>query len=443
MSGRRLGRAITCADCLAWGPNYARGLCLACYLHTRDHPVDDCTGCGRRVAVKNQYCRLCWNQARTLAREAGNRSKTACRYLHDVREHQLFFADMYSIRGASTTPRPRGRGRGRPPKPAPPPANRPDTTNTQLALFGPLVRDYTRFDESADHGADNPWLQWGRYLAHQLAERRGWHRKTREGVDWGLRILLAHHAAGDVVHYTAMAAGLRHHGLTSERAADVLHEMDILIDDRRASFEDWLATRLDGLTPGIAQETEHWRRCLRDGGPRTRPRNIATAWNYGTRIRPVLLAWSARYDHLREVTRDDAVAALDQLHGSARENLLISFRSLFRHCKRNRIIFRDPTSRMRVGSRTGTLVQPLDDEQINHTVAATTRPADRLIVALAAIHAARTKNIRELRFDEIDIGNRRLQSPARSARSTSSPTGCWSTGSTTGEPDLRGEGNPR
>jgi integrase len=35
-------------------------------------------------------------------------------------------------------------------------------------------------------------------------------------------------------------------------------------------------------------------------------------------------------------------------------------------------------------------------------------PRDRLVLALAAIHAARPKAIRELQVDDIDLGNRRL-----------------------------------
>jgi hypothetical protein len=35
------------------------------------------------------------------------------------------------------------------------------------------------------------------------------------------------------------------------------------------------------------------------------------------RIRLVLLEWSNRYDHLREVTRDDVLVQLNALHGGS------------------------------------------------------------------------------------------------------------------------------
>ncbi|MEV0705926.1 integrase, partial [Saccharopolyspora sp. NPDC050389] len=193
--------------------------------------------------------------------------------------------------------------------------------------------------------------------------------------------------------------------------AGVLAEMGILIDDRRPSFEDWLERKLDGIAPGIARETERWLRALHDGGPRIRSRSIETVRSHLNFARPVLLAWSDRYDHLREVTREDVLNALDTLHGSQRQNTLISLRSLFRMAKKTGMVFRNPTARIRVGERHSTLLQPLQPllpDQVKKTVTAAVRPADRLIIALATIHAARSDGIRRLHLDDVDIGNRRL-----------------------------------
>jgi hypothetical protein len=82
-----------------------------------------------------------------------------------------------------------------------------------------------------------------------------------------------------------MFAALRPLGLSCDRTADVLSEMGILVDDRRPIFEDWLEGKLDGITPGIARETENWLRTLRDGGPRTQPRNIHTVRDYARTAR--------------------------------------------------------------------------------------------------------------------------------------------------------------
>jgi hypothetical protein len=127
--------------------------------------------------------------------------------------------------------------------------------------------------------------------------------------------------------------------------------MGLFLDDRRPPFEDWLADKLDGLAPGIAREAEAWLRLLHDGGPRTKARGPTTVQGYLNRIRPLLLDWSARYDHLREVTRDDITSALDDLHGDQRHHTMTALRSLFTRAKKNGAIFRNPTRGIKTGQR--------------------------------------------------------------------------------------------
>jgi integrase len=184
--------------------------------------------------------------------------------------------------------------------------------------------------------------------------------------------------------------------------------MGILVDDRRPSFENRLEGKLTGLAPGIARETETWLRTLREGGPRARPRSIGTVWKYANALRPILLEWSARYDHLREITRDDVLTVLDSLHGAHPQHTLIALRSLFGFNKKNGVVFRNPTSRIRVGNRHSKLIQPLHQNQVHRTIAGAARPADQMIIALAAIHAARSGAIRALQLEDVDLGNRRL-----------------------------------
>ncbi|WP_326674894.1 hypothetical protein [Streptomyces sp. NBC_01237] len=174
----------------------------------------------------------------------------------------------------------------------------------------------------------------------------------------------------------------------------MLDHIGVFLDDRPSSFELWLESKLDGLATGIARDVGDWGRLLHDGGPRSRARHAATVWNYLNRIRPVLLQWSARYDHLREVTRDDVLTHLETVQGSQRQTTIIALRSLFGRAKKNGTIFKNPTSRIRVGQREEGVIQPLEPEHINGSIASVTRPADRLILALAAVHAARPAAIR-------------------------------------------------
>jgi len=384
--------------------------CGSCSVWRHKHPGEaECTGRGRTLAVRDGYCRLCWQQARQEARLAGGLPRGAVSVLQAggrLSHHQLFFDRMKGRRPESPVHQHGGR-RGAPPKPPPAPAVRPACRWIQPRLFE-ACRDFTRFDESTHADLGNPWLTWGLYLAHRRGEARGWRRGTRFGVRRALIIVLSLHAPGDKVCYSEIFPALRALDISVERVAGVLQEMGVLADDRRPSFEGWLERKLDGLATGIRQDVEVWLRTMRDGGPRTRPRDIASVWNLMNHVRPTLTGWSERYDHLREVTRDDVIAVLGELHGSRRSNVLVALRSLFAFCKKQGTIFRNPTQGIKVGQHPYGIAQPLGQDEVDQAVKAATTPAARLVLVLAAIHAARRKAIGELRLDDVDLGNRRL-----------------------------------
>jgi hypothetical protein len=322
--------------------------------------------------------------------------------------HQLFFAEMVITRGARTTPPPKHNGRGRPAKPPPAPAGRPRSRWVQLRLVDDARRDFARCNEHEQAHADTPWLAWAYYLAYRRGEARGWRPKVHAEVRRALVIVLAGFADGDEVRCSELIPAMRALGIRADRVAEVLDEMGVLVDDQRPSFEDWLERKLHGLAEGIGHPVEAWVRTLRDGGPRSTARHPATATAHLNNLRPVLLAWSARYDQLREVTRDDVVAALDGLRGSRRSDVLVSLRSLFAFCTKQRTIFRNPTRGIKVGKHAYRVVQPLGQDDVDQAIKVATTPADRLVLVLAAVHAARPKAIRELRIEDVDLGNRRL-----------------------------------
>ncbi|MFB6818094.1 hypothetical protein ACFCV8_26490 [Streptomyces sp. NPDC056347] len=233
-------------------------------------------------------------------------------------------------------------------------------------------------------------------------------RGIRFAVNRGLALVLTGYVEGDVIRHTEIFASLRALDLRFGHVVTVLEETGIFEDDSEPSFEGRLAERLEGLAPGIRSETERWTRVLRDGGPRSFPRREGTVWLSLNRVRPALLEWSNRYDHLREVNRDDVLTYVKTLHGRQRHDQLVALRSLFTRAKRNGLIFRSPTSRIKVGQYEYAVLQPLVPAQVDRSVAAATTPATRLILALAAVHAARVAQIATLMLDDIDLGNRRL-----------------------------------
>ncbi|GAA3915908.1 hypothetical protein GCM10023084_79020 [Streptomyces lacrimifluminis] len=399
----------SCDGCLAWG-DFSGRLCPACYMFGRSHATAACVGCRRIQPLKWGYCRLCWCQARLdaqatvgrLAAEADVRAR-----LNAVRHHQLFFMGMHHRNGSALAPRRRGGRRGAPRKLPPAPAWRPNADWRQLPLFGQVPRDYGRL---APSGVDltSPWLTWAKYIAHRFAEARGWGRNIRFAVNRGLALVLTGYVEGDIIRHSEIFNPLRSRDLPVGHVVTVLEEMGIFEDDSEPSFEGWLAERLEGLAPGIRSEAERWTRVLRDGGPRSLPRREGTVWLYLNRVRPALLEWSDRYDHLREVTRDDVRTYIETLHGHQRRDQLVALRSLFSWAKRKGLLFRNPTSRIKVGQYEYGVLQPLVPAQVDRSVAAATTPATRLILALAAVHAARVAQIGTLMLDDVDLGNRRL-----------------------------------
>ncbi|WP_198145492.1 site-specific integrase [Frankia sp. EAN1pec] len=325
-----------------------------------------------------------------------------------VRHHQLFFADMAGYRDTHTAPR-RFDETGR--KPPPPPAYRPETRHVQPALSDDVVRRhyrYGRYDLRRGPAPDNPWLAWALYIAYDLAEKRGWGSFVRGGMQRTLVMLLAGHIDGELIRVSDFYETVAEHSTNIDDTIEILTVMDVVLDDREQAFDRWLRAELDGLAPAIRRDTHTWTTLLHNGGPRNRARAPGTAADYLRTIRPALTAWSTRYGHLREVTRDDVIAYLEPLTGPPRERATTALRSLFVWAKRANVIFRNPAVRLRVPQRADPVWQPLRPDELARTVATATTVHARLFVALAAVHAARVGQIRALQLDDVDLGNRRI-----------------------------------
>jgi site-specific recombinase XerD len=397
--------AASCVTCFAWGVLPGKN-CGACLSFNQTHPLGECATCGRTVPVRKGYCRLCWHEASRQAR--GIWTPTLQPILEKISSWQLFLADLQRPRTQGVRVAKSGRRALRRVEPAADPVA-PHSGWIQLPLFDEIPRDFNGFDRRRDADLANPFLLEARRHAQIVAESRGWTRWVISDVDRALVVVLSGHNAGDKVCFSEMFPALRARGLSVERTAEILAALDLLADDRVPTFESWLDRKLTGLTPGIRADVEDWLRTLHDGGPRSQPRSQETVWAYLSEILPILRTWSARFDHLREITRDDVLAAVDPLHGSKRHHTSSVLRSLFRHCKRTGTIFRDPAARIRVGRQDYGVVVPLAAEELDRAVtAAATSSAARLTLVVAAIHAARPTAIRDLALDDVDLGNRRL-----------------------------------
>jgi site-specific recombinase XerD len=382
---------------------YCQGVCLACYNFAgRNRAAGECGACARHELLKKGYCRLCWAQAE-LERPTGPHWPLAP-YVRGVRHQQLFLADLNRRREVPQT--------------APhryctqiPPLKPPRVEWLQPPLFSsPRTYRYGRFDLRSDPIPENPWLEWALHLAQTTAEARGFGEAIRGDLNRTLVMLLAGHRDGELIRSSEFYGVLRERGVSIQHTSEILARMGILHDDRPAvsTWERWLAEKLDGLSPGIRAETERWARALREGSPRNRARDPETLANYLRRAGPALLDWSHRYHHLRQVTRADILAHLDTLHGHQRAMTTTAFRSLFAWAKKNRVVFHNPASNIRPSRLERAVWQPLSVEAIARTIREAATPQARLLVALAAVHAARSQAIRVLGLDDVDLPNRRL-----------------------------------
>ncbi|GAB3147250.1 hypothetical protein GCM10027290_30250 [Micromonospora sonneratiae] len=223
-----------------------------------------------------------------------------------------------------------------------------------------------------------------------------------------LVMLLAEHTAGETIRFTDIHRALRRSGNSADHAAHVLEQMCILHDNRTRAIDTWITRQLDQIPPATARHVAQWAQQLLDGGPRTKPRHHKTVRRYIAAVRPVLLDWSTRHEHLREITRDTVLTQLRRVHARDRHDLLQALRSLFRWAKANGVVFRDPTSRIRLGPVEEPVPQPLTSNQIAATIRVATAPHVRLAVALAAVHAARHGDIMAMQLTDVDLDRWRL-----------------------------------
>jgi hypothetical protein len=362
--------------------------CRACRSF-RDGNRDEreCTGCGRALRVKNRYCRLCWVQLSGGRAWEGTAPPAVAALAAaglKVGHHQLFF-DRISPRTAAAA----GPAAARRPRRA----LLPGATWAQPELAAPA----------------SPSLAAAIGIADRLAEARGWSGEIRRRVRQGLAIALEDCQEGADVAWSRALPSLQARHLCAGHVAEVLRQAGMLDDDRRPAFDAWLDRKLGGVTGGIRRDAERWLRTLKDGGPRSRPRSIATVHSHLGKALPALLDWSARYHHLREVTRDDIQDCVRGLHGPQRHNALVALRSLFGFCLSAGVIFRNPARGIKVGRRPSfTVLQPLGQDDIDDAIAAAATPAARLIVALAGVHAARSSTICALLLSDASPGSGRL-----------------------------------
>jgi len=353
------------------------------------------------VTLKAGHCRLCWKQA-AFARSPG-RHQDIRRFLDQpIPCHQLFFAGMASCS------RPAGPGPSAPHEiQAPDFSQSPAVSAVPLVLFEAPPRDYSRFRRE-DADLASPWLVYARRQARLHGEAHGWTTQMHRCADRGLIAVLSGQASGERIRRSDLATSEHTNKIFGPRLAEILDLLGLLNDDRLPALDAWITTMTRGLTPGIRDDVHHWLTVLRDGTPRHRPKSSLTVYNHLHDALPALTSWSGRYQHLRQVTRGDVAEIADALHGHARKRTMSAMRSLFHISKSTGRIFRNPASGINGGTPAPVVLVPLDQADYDRAIHAATQPPARLMLALAAMHAARPHAIRHLLLTDFDLGVGRI-----------------------------------
>jgi hypothetical protein len=328
--------AGSCAECLCW-TWLSGGRCKPCRLFGYHHDLGDCPSCGRQVPLGAAgRCRLCLATSRATgtipSRQAG--------------------IQLFALVGVPA--------RVRPVVLEPP---RPGTAGLgQLRLSkAAAAHASARQEPNAEQRAKLRLVSRTREH-HELqatlvayGQARGWSPSTLRRVGHGLAAVLASQprlSARSPLDAAAVREFLIERHLTALRVIEFLADQDLVASDRHATFDRWLARRLERLPAQIGAEVHTWTEVLRGRGPRAgRPRKAATIQGYLRALDPALAAWSARYSSLRQVTSDDVDDQLEPSTGPTRRLVASAMRSLFRALKARQVVFTNPTAGLEVELR--------------------------------------------------------------------------------------------
>lgn len=391
----------SCRDCLAWGITRTHGgLCQACRGWNRRFPTpQQCPSCQRVVPLNARgYCRLCCRQANFV--RLPHQTIDVC---HANRSgQQLYIADLF--REKRDTPPIVARKRSGLPA-------RHPVGHRQLALLD-LDRDYTA---ARPTDLPMPLPELAAELDQVLVEHattHGWSKSLEANTRTAVRMLLATQdtpgAAITARRAAAVTADRKLNNLKS--VLDVLAVAGMLDDDREPALDSYVHERTATLAEPMAAEFRQWYEVLRDGSttsPRSRPRNPGTVRKQVYTALPILHAWTAEgHQALREISRQDVLDVL-ATDADRRRQTLATLRALFRYLKARKIVFINPTTRIRGVPMATSQPLPMDlaglRRALNSEVAV--RAA---LAALIAFHALRVNELVSLQLTDIHDGRLHL-----------------------------------
>ncbi|MFD7881902.1 hypothetical protein ACFV3N_05640 [Streptomyces bauhiniae] len=201
--------------------------------------------------------------------------------------------------------------------------------------------------------------------------------------------------------------------LAAKPVCQFLRARGMLVDDEnlhRDADLAWIEAAIAALPQPAAREVQTWVDVLRSQGRRE---GEFRSWDgirrYLAYAQPVLGAWAAAgMTTLREVTKQQVEAAMENLSGHTRRQVVIVLRSLFRTLKRQRVVFRAPARHLPVGDLKA-VPKSVPSDLLARLLDHAATPLGRLTVALAAVHAITGGDISAILTADVDLARGTLE----------------------------------
>jgi hypothetical protein len=395
----------SCPDCGAWGVTRTYGwLCVGCRSWREKHrQVDACATCGHQVALgADGSCRLCHRQHSLLARSLGRRPGQVSLIEANRCGQQLFFAGMWHRDG-----------HGRQPyvsKTVPLDLSLLRPTPFQQLVLMELPRDLHAglrcgFPVPPDPAREAAW----HHFVREYAATHGWGVNVTERAQRAIRMLLGmQDTVGTAIRASDVLpmSGIRH---PVRPVLDVIAAAGMLADDREPAVLGWFHAQIGGLPEQMRAELEVWFDVALNGSttaPRCRPRSERTVRSQLSFALPTLRRWATVHPSLREIGRDDVLAALPA-SGMPRSTTLQGLRSIFRVLKGRKLVFVNPTNRISVPMPHLPAPAPIDLSAVRQALDSED-PATATLAALLAFHAVRLWQVRQALLTDVHDGRLRL-----------------------------------
>ncbi|MFC9840037.1 hypothetical protein ACFVKB_40610 [Rhodococcus sp. NPDC127530] len=410
-SGFFPGEPRSCTDCHCWG---LETLCSGCRWWRSTRHLGDCSRCLRthlHVGLLDDgdemFCRACTVVLRFDGLHAlpGGATQLSLGGPFAPRLHTP--EGMLGYRPTRWKAQDLARAR----RPEPPPVSAHLVDPNQPELFT-LQRNWLSITVDTVLPSLTPAAREVIAAVTEHAATSRWATDSVRAIVRSLEILLGWLGAeAPIREDDVLALRTTHVRTTGTRVIAFLAERNLLVPSESRSVsahQRWVTARIATLNQSIAAELHIWVQVMLGHGRRRRhPRSWRVIRNYLAIAMPTLTGWSADHTSLREITHTDIRTEFRDLTGATAHTLRTGLRSIFVALKQERVIFRDPTRGIRL-ARVENLPTQLREDQLRGLINRVDRPFDKLVIALAAIHALGNQDLRNLTLADVDTAQGRL-----------------------------------